>query len=109
MATPVQETDTTALAAAVRDGATVIDVREPDEYVSGHVPGARNVPLALVPLRANEFAGIEPLYVICEAGGRSYQAAQALNAAGVRAVSVAGGTGAWRAAGKPVVTGPRES
>ena len=36
----MREVDLTVFAAAHRDGAVVIDVREPDEYVAGHVPGA---------------------------------------------------------------------
>lgn len=109
MSSQVREVNVGALAAAVRDGAAVIDVREPEEYVTGHVPGARNVPLATVPLRARELAGSGPVYVICEAGGRSYMAAQALASTGVDAVSVSGGTSEWRATGQPVVTGSHES
>lgn len=101
----VREVDTAALAGALAGAAVVVDVREPAEYAAGHVPAARNIPLASVPLRAAELTGAGEVYVICQSGGRSYQGAQALLASGVPAVSVAGGTSEWIAAGHPVVTG----
>lgn len=80
----------------------VLDVREPGEYAAGHVPGARNVPLASVWEHADELRTAGPVHVICQSGRRSAQAAEVLWAAGVEAVNVAGGTSAWVAAGKPV-------
>jgi rhodanese-related sulfurtransferase len=81
---------------------TVVDVREPDEFASGHVPGARNVPLSTVSTHIDEFRDAGPVHVICQSGRRSAQAAEVLRAGGVDAVNVAGGTSAWIAAGKPV-------
>ncbi|HET8766090.1 MAG TPA: rhodanese-like domain-containing protein, partial [Pedococcus sp.] len=43
-----------SFAAAHADGATVIDVREPGEYVGGHVPGAVLVPMGQLPSRVSE-------------------------------------------------------
>jgi rhodanese-related sulfurtransferase len=86
-------------------GATVIDVRESDEYAAGHVPGAQLMPLGVVPVRMNELPTAEPVYVICASGGRSYQAAEYLTDAGIDARSVTGGTGAWARSGRPVETG----
>ncbi|MCU4185235.1 rhodanese-like domain-containing protein [Acidiferrimicrobium sp. IK] len=105
----VTEVDVHALAAAHADGSIVIDVREPYEYVSGHVPGARLIPPDAM---ADYAAGLpegEPVYVICASGNRSRSAALLLGALGVDAVSVAGGTGGWVSAGFPVVTGPHEN
>lgn len=48
------ETDLTDLATAHAAGAVVVDVREPDEYAGGHVPGAVNIPLSQVPARTGE-------------------------------------------------------
>jgi rhodanese-related sulfurtransferase len=48
----VLEVDLDAFAAAQAGGALVIDVREPHEYASGHVPGARLVPLHSLPVMA---------------------------------------------------------
>lgn len=64
----VPEADLGTFAAAHADGALVIDVREPFEYVSGHVPGARLIPLARLPQHAHELPAGEPVYVICQSG-----------------------------------------
>ncbi|GGC13785.1 hypothetical protein GCM10010972_28920 [Cellulomonas carbonis] len=81
-------------------------MREPSEYVQGHVPGAQLVPLATVPEHAGALPTGRPVYVVCASGNRSLRATQYLRGAGVDAYSVRGGTQAWVAAGKPVMTGP---
>ena len=104
----MREVTLTAFAAAHAGGALVIDVREPFEYVAGHVPGARLVPLARLGEVRSELPRDEPVYVICASGNRSLAAADFLAGAGIQAYSVAGGTGAWTRAGKPIVYGARE-
>ena len=84
---------------------TVIDVREPAEYVEGHVPGAMLIPLAQLPARKAEVANDGPVYVICRSGNRSKVGASVLDAAGYDAVSVDGGTMAWISRGQRYVTG----
>ena len=79
--------------------AVILDVREPDEYAAGHVPGARNVPLGQIADRAAEFSGAH-VFVICQKGRRSEAATSALRSASVDAVNVAGGTSAWVAEGR---------
>lgn len=86
-------------------GAPVVDVRSPEEYAGGHVPGAVNIPLEQVEARRAEFTADSPMHVICQSGGRSAKASEVLAAAGVTALSVAGGTTGWVDAGRPVVTG----
>lgn len=109
MPVAVREIDPDGLAAAARDGATVVDVREPHEYVEGHVPCARLVPLGSLERRARDLradlAADRPVYLICRTGVRSATAARVLERAGLDPISVAGGTEAWKAAGLPVVTG----
>lgn len=95
------------LAGAYADGAVVVDVREPDEYVRGHVPGAVLIPLGQLPHRVNEVPRSGPVYVICASGKRSRTAASVLEAAGIDAISVEGGTDGWISAGREYVTGPR--
>ena len=90
------------LRTAMAEGATVIDVREPGEFATGHVPGARLVPLATVPGALPDLPTGEPVYVICQVGARSAQAAEFLSQRGVDARTVDGGTGDWMAAGHPV-------
>ena len=101
----IPEIDQQGFAAVHADGALVIDVREPFEYVTGHVPGAVLVPLAQVHTRMADLPRGEPLYVICQSGNRSKTAASWLRAAGLDAISVAEGTGGWIARGHPVVRG----
>ena len=103
----MREVDQTVFAAAHGDGAVVIDVREPDEYLAGHVPGADLVPLSRVTSYVPRLPRGVPVYVICASGNRSLAAADFLARAGVDAWSVAGGTGAWMRAGRPVVRGNR--
>jgi rhodanese-related sulfurtransferase len=101
----VTEVNLDELEQARATGATIIDVRESDEYAAGHVPGAQLMPLGVVPVRANELPTDRPVYVICGSGGRSYQAAEVLSGAGIDARSVAGGTNAWAGEGRPLETG----
>jgi rhodanese-related sulfurtransferase len=103
------EIDLQAFAAAHADGAFVLDVREPAEYVEGHVPGTRLIPLAQVLARRAELPPGERVFVICASGNRSRSATDWLHASGVDAVSVAGGTSGWVAQGRPVVRGPHAS
>ena len=90
------------LKAALDEGAVVIDVREPDEYAAGHVPGATLVPLMSVPHQLESLPEGDPLYVVCAVGARSAQAAAFLSSRGVEAVNVDGGTRDWMAAGYPL-------
>lgn len=85
--------------------AVLIDVRQPDEYAAGHVPGARLVPLGTVPDRLEELRGLGPLLVICRSGGRSGQACEFLTAQGVTATNIRGGTVAWMDSGRPLEDG----
>jgi rhodanese-related sulfurtransferase len=86
--------------------AIVLDVREPVEYASGHVPGAVNLPQADLADRLEELPRDRPVLLICQGGYRSLRAAQFLKQVGFTQVaSVAGGTAAWVAAGKPLGRG----
>lgn len=82
----------------------LVDVRTPQEFAAGHVPGAVNIPVDQVGKRLDQIKPPEgqPVYVICEVGGRSAAAAAELAANGYPVVDVGGGTRAWRAAGHPV-------
>ena len=91
----------------------VIDVREHDEYISGHVPGAINVPLSQLVGRENEFALGGKVYLICQAGGRSMRACEHLSnieqLSDTTFVNIAGGTGGWIIEGHEVTEGDTPS
>jgi rhodanese-related sulfurtransferase len=87
-----------------REKGVLIDVAEPAEYAAGHAAGARNVPFGSIEtskdLPSNKAL---PLLLLCPTGSRAGRAAGLLRKAGyANAVSVAGGTGAWREANLPV-------
>jgi len=88
----------------VRDGAFLLDVREPNEWTAGHAAAATHIPLTQVPARVMEVPADGTVVVICRVGGRSQQAATWLRANGVEAVNLAGGMQAWAAAGLDVIT-----
>ncbi|MFE0421143.1 rhodanese-like domain-containing protein [Streptomyces sp. NPDC058953] len=95
------------------DALTVVDVRTPGEYASGHVPGAVNVPLDRVRRAVPEIAGAAgrgEVLLVCASGARSAKARALLAGRGVRAASLSGGTSAWAARGYPLeypgATGP---
>ncbi len=82
----------------------LIDVRENDEWIDGHVPHARHVVLGTVPEQLDRFEG-SPTYVICKVGARSLGACEYAAAHGRHVVNVTGGMLAWRHAGFDVATG----
>ncbi len=84
---------------------TLVDVREVHEYRAGHVAGAINLPLALIPVRLHELPSDKELTIICQSGNRSLQACMWLARQGRASVNVLGGTGTWQRSGRPVVQG----
>jgi rhodanese-related sulfurtransferase len=87
----------------------VLDVREVDEFISGHVPGALNLPLSELLERVADVPVAPEVYVICQAGGRSLRACEYLSGleqfSGTEFVNVAGGTGMWIVEGHEVAVG----
>lgn len=93
-------------AALQKNGAILVDVREPDEFEAVSAPGAILVPLSHIQrlgLAAFSASGVDPqaegLLIICRSGGRSGMVCEAL---GEGAINVEGGMQAWQAAGLPV-------
>ncbi|MGH3326309.1 MAG: rhodanese-like domain-containing protein [Streptomycetales bacterium] len=91
-------------ASSVPEGAHVLDVREPYEWLAGHVEGAQHIPLGELSERVSEVPSDRMVHVVCRSGGRSERAAWFLGAQGREAVNVAGGMARWAAAGRPMVT-----
>jgi hydroxyacylglutathione hydrolase len=81
----------------------VLDVRQPDEWQAGHVPGATHITGAELPDRHGELADLRPVAAICGSGYRSSVAASLLAHHGrTDIVNVTGGMAAWRNAGYPL-------
>jgi rhodanese-related sulfurtransferase len=90
---------------ALRDNAGVflIDVREPDEYAAGHIPGITLIPMGEVASRLAELPRDKEIIVTCRTGNRSGQVADLLRQQGFTNVhNMSGGIVAWEEAGYPV-------
>lgn len=80
----------------------VLDVREPDEFEEGHIPGARLLPLGQLPSRLGEVPQGRRVVCVCSVGGRSGRATDFLRSRGYDAVNLRGGMRAWHMAGLPL-------
>ena len=95
----------------IADGATLVDVREPDEHARERIPGARHLPLSQlddVDLAVHQG---KPVIFHCRSGARTLANAPRLAAlvgAACEAVLVEGGLDAWKAAGLPVTVDRRQ-
>lgn len=76
----------TDYAQLLKDGAVIIDVRSPQEYAQGAIPGSENIPLGSIPSRIKQIKSLEiPVICVCASGMRSGSAKAQLKAAGVDA------------------------
>jgi len=83
-----------------------IDVRTPEEYAAGHIPGAKLIPLAELEARLSEVPRDRQVYLYCRSGRRSAKAAELLAKHGYTNIeNIAGGILAWKAAGYPIEKG----
>ena len=101
----IPEIEVDELAVRLADGATAVDVRETDEYLEAHVPGAQLVPLSELTERYEELPRGTALLLLCRSGVRSLRAAEFLASEGFDVTNVAGGTMAWMASGRDIATG----
>ena len=88
-----------------RQNALVLDVREPVAYAAGHILGAKNLPLAEIDKRAEDFAKHKTKTVIvhCDTGSTATRAVALLKARGFENVfNLSGGFRAWLQGGLPV-------
>lgn len=88
-----------------REKATVVDVCEPGEFATGHILGAKNLPLGQLETQLAQTVKNKatPLVLVCASGMRSRRAVAIAKKLGYEnAQSLVGGMGAWRTAGLPV-------
>jgi rhodanese-related sulfurtransferase len=83
----------------------IIDVRQPDEYRTGHIIGAKLIPLNKLSNRMNELPKNREIVCVCASGNRSGSATRMLAKEGYNAVNMQGGMMAWRRANLPVKKG----
>ncbi|MDP4146417.1 MAG: rhodanese-like domain-containing protein [Bacillota bacterium] len=75
----------------------LIDIREPYEYKSGHLPTAKNIPMNNIIAEPEKYLDKSKEYhIICQSGGRSSRACGILKERGFNIVNVSGGTGGYR-------------
>lgn len=88
-----------------RDDAVVLDVREPVEFASGHLPNARNIPQSKLADRLGELEPFKErtLLVVCASGIRSAKACDLLRKSGfAKVVNLDGGVSTWQQANLPL-------
>lgn len=93
-----------------REDAHIVDVREADEYASGHLPDAKNIPVAKLADRIGELEKFKdkPIIVCCATGMRSNKACAELKKHGFEKMhNLAGGVDAWVGAGYPIKKGSK--
>jgi rhodanese-related sulfurtransferase len=80
----------------------IVDVREPNEFVAGHLTGALNIPLGMLAQRLGDWPRDASVVFVCRSGARSGRAADLAAQAGVRAIGhLEGGLLAWAASCDP--------
>ena len=83
--------------------ASLLDVREPYEWDSGHIEDSIHIPLGEITARVDELDTQRPIVVVCQVGQRSALVADWLSDRGFEAHNLEGGLAAWEAAGLPLV------
>ena len=89
------------IAADLPDDVVLVDVREPDEWVAGHAPGALHIPMGQLPDRVGELPQGADVVLVCHIGGRSGRATAWLNQQGFACRNLTGGMVGYAAAGRP--------
>lgn len=113
----ISELDPAEFATEAVGKSVLIDVREPAEFASGHLPGAINIPRGVLEFQVEAHPALggvtdpalarrdQSIVLYCLSGGRAALAASALQSMGYLAVrSLRGGLNAWAASGHPIVS-----
>lgn len=86
----------------IQEGASLVDVRNPDEHEAGHIDGDELIPFDQLKDEAGRLPKDAAVVLYCRGGDRSSAAVQALRASGFDAYSIDGGILAWQEQGLPV-------
>ena len=104
---PVTDTDETTsdvspeeAEALIAEGAELVDVRRPEEFEGGRIPGASNVEMNELTAAAESLPRDRAIVFYCRSGNRSQMAAQAFREAGFDAQHIGGGIQAWADSGR---------
>lgn len=101
----VTQVNTLEATRLINQDALVLDVREDKEFIAGHIPKARHIPLGALGNRIQELEKFKskPIVVNCRSGQRSARACGILKKHGFdNAVNLAGGIMAWESANLPM-------
>ena len=109
----IEECDVASAAQRLQKGALALDVREPQEFMQGHVPDAIDLPRGVIEFRAPEHPSLSDkdreIIVYCQAGGRGALATHTLKQMGfTKVVNMLGGYSAWLEAGNQEEKAPEE-
>jgi len=78
-----------------KDDIEIVDVREPEEWEAGRIPGVKHIPLGEIPIRLNEIDPKKETILVCRSGNRSGKAAEFLTQKGYNVVNMRGGMLDW--------------
>jgi hydroxyacylglutathione hydrolase len=94
-----------ALMKSGKNGTVILDIRAPDEWDHGHIPGALHIPLGSLQSRLDEVPPKADVAVHCQGGGRSAIAASILQKNGFSVSNIEGGFAEWERIGGAVEQG----
>jgi rhodanese-related sulfurtransferase len=77
------------------DSFVLLDVRESFEIEKAAIHPHMHIPMSLVPIRMNELDKIDPIFIICHTGARSWHATRFLENKGFNVCNILGGIHAW--------------
>ena len=109
----IQECNTAQASDRIENGALVLDVREPQEYMTGHIPGAIELPRGVIEFKADAHPELQDktreVLVYCQAGGRGALATHTLQLMGFTNVTnILGGFASWTEGGHKIEKAPSE-
>ena len=91
-----------------RDAIVLLDSRPPREFLAGHLPGAKNIPLEQLPDAFESFSNTAEIVVYDRLMERSRKAVRQLGQTGLKARALSGGIAVWAMAGYQLEASPRE-